>query len=282
MLRHVIGRNKAWLQRKVREQREPSRLISAVITDINGTVDTAVFGSPLDLDHIIKIRDLIALVGKDPAIPRLCFNTGWDVNYTLLYAQMLGAPAHHVIERGAAVVSLDGPFIRETMDPRITAAMIREIAQVQMAFIAEHPRHYENLQLGKKYSMSFQFEMGSKEKERCLSDVKSFIASRGMELDIEEGPNFFNVGFPDIDKGTGATMLVAMLEGVDFSSTCGIGDSDGDWTYMSKCGFTACPSNASRFLRERCDYVATKPETEGTLEILERIVQWNITMIGGS
>jgi len=120
--------------------------------------------------------------------------------------------------------------------------------------------------------------MGSQEFSDCLENVKAYIEENHFDFDIEEGPNFFNVGVPGIDKGTGAAMLVEILPDIKFENIAGIGDSDGDWTYMQRCGFSACPSNASRFLREPCDYVATKPETEGTLEIIEKIIQWNIDL----
>lgn len=276
VIRRVIALNRVHVRNSQLHPRVPGTLVKAVITDINGTIDSAIFGNPLDMRNIHRIRELVSLAGRDPAHPRVHFNTGWDANYTILYAQLLGIPRHHVIERGAAIISIDGPFVRETRDPRITTDVVNQIAQLQLDFIETQPRYYENLQLGKSYTMSFQFEMGSPDMARCLADVRAFLDARGAVLDIEEGPNFFNVGVPGVDKGSGAAMLLGLLGDVDFSETCGIGDSDGDWAYMGKCGFTACPSNASRMLRERCDYVASAPETAGTLEILERVVEWNL------
>ncbi len=280
ILRHVIARNRFLLQAQRAREKQPAVLVKAVLTDINGTIDSAAFGNALDLDKIGRMRDIVALAGRDPGVPHLWLNTGWDLNYTILYAQLLNVPKYHIIERGAAIVSVDGPFVHETTDSRITEDIVGKIAQVQLDFIKEHPHYYKNLQLGKKYTISFQFELGSEEKHDCLKLMQEFLHENGISLDIEEGPNFFNVGVPGIDKGTGAAILVKMVGGIDFGSIVGIGDSDGDWSYMQMCGFTACPSKASRFLREHCDYVATKPETEGTLEILEKIVQWNIGFTG--
>ncbi|NMC07252.1 MAG: HAD hydrolase family protein [Candidatus Lokiarchaeota archaeon] len=276
ILQYIIERNRHAVVQRQSSQKSPRFPIKAVITDINGTIDSAVFGKSLPLVEIGRIRDLMARSRKDPAIPRIFFNTGWDLNYTLLYAQLLDIPQYHIIERGAAIVSIDGPFVHEKIDPRITLEIIEQMASLSAGFISKHPRYYRHLQVGKKYTISFQFEIGSAEFHACLDDMRNYLHDNNVELDIEEGPNFINIGVPGIDKGTGTAMLVEMLPGIKFENIAGIGDSDGDWSYMQRCGFSACPSNASRFLREHCDYVATKPETEGTLEILEKIIQWNI------
>jgi hydroxymethylpyrimidine pyrophosphatase-like HAD family hydrolase len=276
IMQYIIERNRYIIQQRQAGQKRPRVPIKAVITDINGTIDSAVFGKALPLAEVGHIRDMVSRSQKDPAIPRIFLNTGWDLNYTLLYAQLLDIPQYHIIERGAAIVSIDGPFVHEKVDPRITPEVVDQIAKLSTGFISKYPHYHRHLQVGKKYTMSFQFEIGSQEFSDCLDNVKTYIDENHYDFDIEEGPNFFNVGVPGIDKGTGAAMLVEMLTDVQFENIAGIGDSDGDWTYMQRCGFSACPSNASRFLREHCDYVATKPETEGTLEILERVIQWNI------
>jgi hydroxymethylpyrimidine pyrophosphatase-like HAD family hydrolase len=276
ILHYIIERNRHSIQERQAGQKPPRFPIKAVITDINGTIDSAAFGKALPLAEVGHLKDLVSRSKKDPAIPRIFLNTGWDLNYTLLYAQLLDIPQYHIIERGAAIVSIDGPFVHEKVDPRITPEIVEQIAKLSTGFISKHPHYYPHLQVGKKYTISFQFEMGSQEFGDCIDNVKTYIDENHFDYDIEEGPNFFNVGVPGIDKGTGAAMLVEMLPDMQFENIAGVGDSDGDWTYMQRCGFTACPSNASRFLREHCDYVATKPETEGTLEILEKIIQWNI------
>ncbi|MEX2685019.1 MAG: HAD hydrolase family protein [Candidatus Sigynarchaeota archaeon] len=276
ILQYIIERNRHAIKQREASQKCPRHPIKAVITDINGTIDSAVFGKALDLGQISKIKDLVTRSEKDDAIPKIFLNTGWDLNYCILYAQLLDIPKYHIIERGAAIVSIDGPFVHERVDPRITPEIIDQIAKLTTDFIRKYPQYHSHLQAGKKYTVSFQFEMGSQEFNNCLEDMKNFIDENHFNFDIEEGPNFFNVGVPGIDKGTGAAMLVDMLQDIKFENIVGIGDSDGDWTYMQRCGFTACPSNASRFLREHCDYVAAKPETEGTLEILEKIIQWNL------
>nr|MDO8087288.1 HAD hydrolase family protein [Candidatus Sigynarchaeum springense] len=278
ILQYIIERNRHVVQKRQASQRSPRFPIKAVITDINGTIDSVIFGKALPLADIARIKDLVSRSKKDEAIPRICLNTGWDLNYTILYAQLLDIPQYHIIERGAAIVSIDGPFVHEKVDPRITPEVIDQIAKLTTGFICKYPQYHPHLQAGKKYTVSFQFEMGSQEFIDCLEDVKKHIAENKLDFDVEEGPNFFNIGVPGIDKGTGAAMLVEMLPGIKFDNIVGIGDSDGDWTYMQRCGFTACPSNASRFLREHCDYVAAKPETEGTLEILEKIIQWNLEL----
>jgi hydroxymethylpyrimidine pyrophosphatase-like HAD family hydrolase len=284
ILRYIMARNRHLQDLDRRTQKKPEVMIKSVISDINGTIDSAVYGRALDFNGIKRIRDIIERSAGDPAIPALYLNTGWDQSYTILYAQLLNNISKpHVIERGAAIVSIDGSFVHVTVDPKLTPDVISRIARLQSGFMAKFPHYYRYLQVGKVFMMSFQFEVGSIDKEECLSDLKEFMAKNDLSADfeIDDGPNYINVGVPGIDKGTGAELLVNVV-GASFESIAGIGDSDGDWSFISKCGYKACPSNASRFLKEHCDYVASKPETEGFLEILEQIIQWNLEKMLGS
>lgn len=276
ILRYIIKRNEYFLEQQNRKRVGPGVPIKAIISDINGTIDSATYGKALNFEGIQKIRDLIERSANDPVIPRIFMNTGWDLSYTILYAQLLNNMQYHVIERGAAIAVIDGPFVHVTTDPRITPEMAQEIAQLQAGFIARYPHYLRYLQSGKKYMMSFQFEMGSIDKDECLDALRNYLLENSLNYEIDDGPNYFNLGVPGINKGTGADLLLETVSGITFDETVGIGDADGDWSYISKCGFKACPSNASKFLKEHCDYVASKPETEGFIEILQQIIQWNL------
>ena len=278
IINYIITRNRHVLKAIKNQRKRPTVQIKAVITDINGTIDSAIYGKALDMVHIKKIRSLIEQSKHDNAIPKIILNTGWDLNYTLLYAQLLNDLHYHIIERGAAIVSIDGPFVHEQVDPRINDQILQQIAQLQAGFIKKYPQFYRSYQVGKKYMLSFQFEIGSENKQDCLEKLQQYIRENNMDYEIEEGSNFINVGVKGINKGSGAEMLIATEPELTFDNVVGIGDSDGDWAYIKKCAIKACPSNASRFLRENCDYIASKPETEGVIEILEQIIQWNLEL----
>ncbi len=276
ILHFIVKRNKFLLEKKAETQKKPAHPIKAVITDINGTIDSAIYGKPLDLNQIRKLRNLIDQSRTDSILPKIIFNTGWDLNYTLLYAQLLNAMNWHIIERGAALVMLRGPFTDIILDSRIDDIKIQQIATFQEEFTKKYPNFYRFLQVGKKYMISFQFEYGSYELDECYNAVEMLMKEMNLNFDIEKGGNFINISVSGINKGTGAELLLNNIKDLEFRNIVGIGDSEGDWQYIQKCGFKACPSNACKFLRDRCDYVASKPETEGVLEILERIIHWNL------
>nr|MDO8109066.1 HAD hydrolase family protein [Candidatus Sigynarchaeota archaeon] len=276
ILRYILKRNVYFIEKQSRSRKKPTCQVKAIISDINGTIDSAIYGNALNLEGIAKIRDLIERSAKDPAIPRIFMNTGWDLSYTILYAQLLNNMQYHVIERGAAIVSIDGPFVNVKTDSKITPKMVSGITLLQANFMAKYPHYYRFLQFGKKYMLSFQFEIGSIDKEECLASLKDFLSENKLKYEIDDGPNYINVGVPGIDKGTGADLLLKTQPDLRYDSIVGVGDSDGDWAYIKKCGYKACPSNASKFLKEHCDYVASKAETDGFIEILQQIIQWNL------
>jgi hydroxymethylpyrimidine pyrophosphatase-like HAD family hydrolase len=278
ILNYIIKRNRVLIKNLKKFQKKPSKPITAIIIDVNGTIDTASYGKPMDLDQMKKVRALIQQGKKDNSIPKIILNTGWDLNYTTLYAQILNDFQYHIIERGAAIISIDGPHIYTTVDPTITEEMIDQLARIQTGFIAQHPHYNRFLQVGKKYMMSFQFEVGALEQEECVADLTAYLKSQNVTYDIESGHNYINMSFPGINKGSGAALLIKLEKDLEFETTLGIGDSNGDWDYMKLCGFTACPSNASAFLKSHCDLIASKPESQGVLEILDQIIQWNLEL----
>lgn len=276
IIHYIIKRNRYFLHKLKETRKKPSKLITAVISDINGTIDSATYGKVMDLTKMKKIRNLIEHSNKDSSIPQIILNTGWDLNYTALYIQILNATQYHIIERGAAIIKIKGPQMEIHTDPRIKEELMAELVQVEKGFLAMYPHYNRFLQVGKKYMISFQFEMGTVDLEECVNDLKKYIKSFDNKYEIETGPNYINIGIPGINKGTGAELLMKIEPNFHFENTVGIGDSDGDWDYMQLCGFTACPANASRFLKSKCNYVASKIETEGFIEILEQIIQWNL------
>ena len=61
-------------------------------------------------------------------------------------------------------------------------------------------------------------------------------------------------------------VLFKVDSNLNSSNVAGIGDSTGDWDFLQKCVFSACPSNGSDFLKEHCDFTASSSEVEGTLK----------------
>ena len=249
--------------------------IKAVVIDIDGCLTSKVFGQPLNLEILQQIQEISKNAGHDPAIPILILNTGRDINHTELMARVLDAFHYFIIEMGAAVVTVHGAEFIVKTDDQINTESLNLLHQLQNDFLRQFPQYQQFLQFGKRFMFTFLFEIEDPIKDQCAEDLRAFSSEQGYNFGIDVGHNFINVIFPSINKGVGMDVLFKVDSNLNSSNVAGIGDSTGDWDFLQKCVFSACPSNGSDFLKEHCDFTASSSEVEGTLEIIEYIIKRN-------
>jgi HAD superfamily hydrolase (TIGR01484 family) len=75
-----------------------------------------------------------------------------------------------------------------------------------------------------------------------------------------------------VDKASG---LRAALDEVGIAprDTVGVGDAENDHAFLSLCGFAAAVADALPAVKERADWVATKPRGEGVRELIDCLLK---------
>ena len=81
---------------------------------------------------------------------------------------------------------------------------------------------------------------------------------------------YINCDLTHISKGSGIERLKS-LTGYTKDRLAGIGDTSSDLEIRKQVGFFACPANAHDDVKAVADFVASKPEAEGVIEILNHI-----------
>ena len=131
--------------------------------------------------------------------------------------------------RGAAIISIDGSQVHVWINPLINQESMIRSPNSRQGLSRSFPHYNRFLQVGKKYMISFQFEMGALEQEDCLIDLQTYCVTNIFPFDIENGPNYINISIQGINKGSGAEFLLALDSNLKFENIVGIGDSDGNW-----------------------------------------------------
>jgi hydroxymethylpyrimidine pyrophosphatase-like HAD family hydrolase len=256
--------------------------IRGVVIDIDGCLNSTALGQPLDLPVLADLQTLSLNRGGDPAVPALYLNTGRDLVYAQVFAQILGIPRYYVFEIGAALARVQGAKVDIVRSPLLTDEMVQQMRAFEADFLMGHPEFVEYLQPGKRYMITFIFEIGAHALVPCAAALDALIHERGLPFLVDVGHNFINVLFPGISKASGLDLLLAHEPGLSRGTLAGIGDSNSDWDFMGLCALSACPHNASQLLHKRCHYVATEAEARGTLEIVQTIIAANRDLMGGT
>jgi hydroxymethylpyrimidine pyrophosphatase-like HAD family hydrolase len=255
------------------------KLIKCVVCDIDGVITAKSIGAPIDLFTVHQIQRLNQQSKTDPAIPFITLNSGRPLAYMEVIAQAVGTDHYFIFEVGAGIARIDGPKMIIHRDPRMTNEYLEQLHQ----FVRNMSASDEELRIAeqptKYFSGTFLFEPDSPRVKHFARILQEVIDKEHLPFDLDIGHNFINIINPGVDKATGLQLFLNYEKDLTAEELAGIGDSDGDWVFLSKCGLAACPSNASPKLRSVCDYVANLPETQGTLEIIHHIIERNRTLL---
>ncbi len=166
-------------------------------------------------------------------------------------------PRERAFDRDASITQEHMGWVREA-----TAWIERELA----------PKGYV-IQPGKSASISLWHEDTARLMQHKPVLEETF-ALHGWGLRVSSTVAWVNCDLAHISKATGIARLTTKM-GYVHSRLGGIGDTMGDMAIREGVARFGVPANAQEGLKARADYVASKSEMEGVLEILE----W---MLGGT
>ena len=98
--------------------------------------------------------------------------------------------------------------------------------------------------------------------------VKTIVNRISTEFTVTPAGLALNIHPAGINKGTGLKWL-AEVSGIDLAAMAGVGDSSGDVDFLKLVGHPAAPSNATDDVKAVARYVASQPDANGLLEILD-------------
>jgi HAD superfamily hydrolase (TIGR01484 family) len=97
------------------------------------------------------------------------------------------------------------------------------------------------------------------------------IRELGLELQIIFNKGAVMILPTGVNKATGLSLALEELC-VSPHNTVGIGDAENDQAFLSQCGLSVSVENALESLKEHTDWVTTRANGEGTLELIRSLL----------
>jgi hydroxymethylpyrimidine pyrophosphatase-like HAD family hydrolase len=103
----------------------------------------------------------------------------------------------------------------------------------------------------------------------CVESIKSIASRFGVRFKVVNNKGSLLLLPENIDKYVGLSELLKLVKFKGF--VVAIGDSEVDVEMLKRADFKAAPSNADVAVKEVVDYVSSKENGDGVIEILERL-----------
>ena len=240
-----------------------------IITDVDGCL-TSEGSVPFDPEALSRLGHLMreASDGRG-ALPPMTLCTGRPQPYVEALMKMLGIRLPAICENGAVIYTLDDN--RARFGPGVTEEKVLGLRTVRAFIETELLPQYPQavMQFGKEAQLSV-FSRQPEVLPELGPPIEDFLAREGgPELDISPSHYYLNLSLRGVNKGRAIEWLLGEL-GLCQENVAGIGDTEGDLPIRQSVGWFACPSNATADIQRVADFVASRPEAEGVLEILDQ------------
>ncbi len=203
------------------------------------------------------------------------FCTGRDRNYVEATAAFLGWPDFwSVIESG---IALFNPSTKKLLfDPKLTEAKIMvfetEVKEPVKRALERHPDLF--LYPGNMICVAIERKCEATIKihevfEELREELRGLVA-RGL-IKISHSDIAVDIAPPGINKASGLDFL-SKISGISPENMLGIGDSNGDLSFLEKVGFVGCPSNANteckKAVQKKQGRVSRYPYARGVADVI--------------
>jgi HAD superfamily hydrolase (TIGR01484 family) len=237
-----------------------------IFCDIDGCLNAGK-NVAFDLPVLGEIRDIIVELGDFGVGFTLC--TGRPQPYAEAMAQLLAIRLPVICELGALLYD-PGQDRYVPLIPPATQADLEQLRRTVTAsgYLTED-RFFE---IGNAYSLCItgphferlnEAEFGAEMQALMDQNPLAKVSWSRSHTAIDITPQ-------GVDKATGVAHVLARF-GLNPADATGIGDSQGDISFLSMVGQVCCPFNASPTVRVLADHVSRHSHACGTLDILQRI-----------
>lgn len=245
-------------------------MIRLVVVDVDGCL-SAGEGKPFDLAVLKFIADLNdqAYTTKEPFAITLC--TGRPGAYVDAVAQAIHAYMPAIFESGVGFFDLNDYrfLLNPAVTPELRAAYKKVRDVVEREIVA---KGLGQIQPGKEVSLTLHpidpqmtFEELAEATRRALNGSANDFSISASVTSVEIRPRA-------IDKGVGVEWLARGV-GISLAEIAGIGDADGDLSFLERVGYSAAPTNATDAVKRAVNYVSPFEYGKGVVDILKRLLQ---------
>lgn len=243
--------------------------MDAMLLDVDGCLVAGRSGS--SEGYYDGLRTISQFGGKVP----ISFCTGRDRNYVEATAGFLGWPdCWSVIESG---IALFNPRTKSLIfNPLLTEAkrMVFEntVKQAVERFLARYPSLF--LYPGNMFCIAIERLNGGISITEVFEEMQAELgeyAKKGF-ITITHSDVAVDIAPAGISKASGVEFLLKKTPGLNPDRILGIGDSNGDLSFMKKVGMVGCPANANTdcktLVRDKGGHVSPYPHARGVADVI--------------
>ncbi|HID19217.1 TPA: hypothetical protein EYP27_06735 [Candidatus Bathyarchaeota archaeon] len=107
-----------------------------------------------------------------------------------------------------------------------------------------------------------------------LREVERLVKSLGIQTSFKDNRGILHALPAGVDKGVGVLKALEMLKVEGWIAA--LGDAMVDLDLFRVADFKAAVGNAEETVKKKADYIAEKPDGEGALEILKKLVEGSL------
>ncbi|MGD9690993.1 MAG: HAD family hydrolase [Phycisphaerales bacterium] len=247
----------------------PLRQFDLVICDIDGCL-VSEHQKPFDIASLAKIADYNRLAQERGDRPQVTVCSGRPQPFAEAICRHIGnlhVPC--VCEMGVWVYH-PGTNVYE-MDPAIKPEHLEAVAALSGWSRSHYGPRGVTQQPGKAASVTLYHPDTRFLREEVAPAVEAAVRERGWPFRVSMTWLYINCDLAHVSKGSGLDRMLGSL-GVKRERVAGIGDTTSDLCIAQRVKWFACPGNAHASIKEHAHYVARRPEAEGVVEILDRLV----------
>ncbi len=245
------------------------RRFDLIISDVDGCLSPE-SSTPIDIETVAKLSAHNRRAFETGDLPPITLCTGRPQPFVEAMARfMQNTQIPCVCENGVWVYH-PGTNVY-TMDPSITESHLDAKAAVERFVRTELGPQGVTIQPGKAASVSL-FHADHEYLETLQPVLRERFEREAWPFRVSMTWFYINCDLAHIDKGSGLDRMLTDLGLTDKTRLAGIGDTESDLTIRERVGWFGCPSNAREALKPAADFVATAPEIDGVLQILDQLV----------
>lgn len=248
--------------------------LNLIVSDIEGCLSPGK-GFPLDLRTLADIQQYNVQTKETGGIP-LTLCTGRSQPFVEAFCQALAVRLPCVCENGSFLYDMEKD--RLIRHPGITEEHVKSLHELQRFLELEvrkiHPHHKDSSKL---ICISLNPELPEENnRETVLSlyeHIKPFVSPD--LFNITHSASAVDITPKGIDKAAGVRFLSEVLK-MPVERMLGIGDSEGDLSFLRIVGAAAAPSNCADAVRKVVHYTSDRPEARGVADIIGRAAKAGI------
>jgi len=239
----------------------------AILCDIDGCL-TPEHHRPFDTARLLGVRahNERAIERRDAPVVTLC--TGRPVGFAEAICRAIGNTVLPICAENGVWLwhPAENTFHR---DPNITQDHIAAVHAAQSWIEADLTRRGVTTQPGKTCSISL-YHPDPEELPEIADAVRARFEVEGWPFRVSSTWRWINCDLDFVSKATAIERLIEHA-GLDRRRLAGVGDTDSARFIRERVAWFACPANAQDGIKSEADYISPLEQTEGVLDILERL-----------